>query len=128
MKHLVQIGSLMLLFVMLSLMPVKAQEAEWQTIHDADGITFSYKIVNCAGPDFIVCQVSNTNAQAVSILFQLKGNDGAPLPLAERHPLLVEAGQIVTSSCEAPMPGLFIPKVSPEEETLEVEIETHLIK
>lgn len=127
MKNLMKTNGFALLLGILTLMTTKAQEAEWQLLHEADGITFSYKIVNCSGPDFIVCQIENSNAQAASVIFQLLGNDGLPLILAERQALILEAGQTLTGSCEIPHPGLFIPKTSPTEETLTLQLETNLI-
>ena len=127
MKNFIKTYGFVLLLEMLSLMAAKAQEAEWQLLHKADGITLSYKVMNCSGPDFIVIQIENSNAQAASVLFQLLGNDGIPLLLSERQALHLEAGQILTGSCEMPHPGLFIPKISPTEETLTVQINTHLI-
>lgn len=41
MKNLIQTGGRVLHIGILSLVPAKAQEAEWQSIHEEDGITFS---------------------------------------------------------------------------------------
>ncbi|SDM26049.1 hypothetical protein SAMN05421823_111249 [Catalinimonas alkaloidigena] len=124
----------LLLLMLLSFTTVQAQRAEkaqkpkkekWQTIYKKHGVTFSYQIVDCDGPEYVACRISNARKKKTALSYTLFTVDaqGERLPLEKSRHLVLKPKQTVQGSCNKPRPELFQPQLLPEVRDITVELD-----